>query len=162
MIAMDSGVARPACKHAAQCGALSLAWLAIALAMAPVFGGEGPALQVVDAWVAASDRIGADVPLLMTIRNEAKDADSLLRVDCPVANFAEKHTVDRGEGAPAMRTIKSIPIPAAGEITLKADAYHVMLLQTRQTLAEGEIFSCSVVFAKAGKLQTEVHVTRPR
>jgi copper(I)-binding protein len=151
------GAARRLYLNAAQAGALALGF-----ANAAGFAGEGPALQVSNAWVPVSDTQGVDVPLLMTIKNQSTEADALLRVSCPAANFSEKHTVDRGEGAPAMRAIKSIPVPAAGEITLKPEAYHVMLLQTRQVLAEGDTFSCSLVFQKAGKLETEVHVIRLR
>lgn len=149
--------ARHACRHVARLGAA-----AILSAVAPAFAGDRPALQISNAWVPASDMTGADVPLLMTISSQGTEADALLRVSCPAANFSEMHTVDRGEGAPAMRAIKSIPVPAAGEIMLKPEAYHVMLLQTRQVLAKGDTFICSFTFQKAGKLETEVHVTRPR
>ena len=101
-----------------------------------------------------------DLPLLMTIKNEADIADTLVRVRCPVANFSEKHIVDRGEGAPAMRAVSAIPIAANSTIVLKPDGYHVMLLQTRQALTEGETFTCAVVFQKAGTIETEVHVSR--
>jgi hypothetical protein len=105
-------------------------------------------------------KAGGDLPLLMTIKNEADTSDSLLRVRCPVANFSEKHIVDRGEGAPAMRSIAAIPIAANSTIVLKPDGYHVMLLQTRQPLTEGETFTCAVVFQKAGTIETEVRVSR--
>ena len=120
----------------------------------------GDALQVTDARVAASDQAGVDLPLLMTIRNDAAEADAILRVRCPFANFSEKHTVDRGEGAPAMREIKSIPVPENQTIELKKDGYHVMLLQTRQKLADGETFTCAVVFQNAGTRETEVQISR--
>ncbi|WP_349628009.1 copper chaperone PCu(A)C [Bradyrhizobium lablabi] len=113
-----------------------------------------------NARVPASDQIGTDLPLVMTIRNDAAEADALLRVRCGFANFAVKHAVDRGEGAPAMREIKSIPIPENKTIELKHDGYHVMLLQTRQKLTDGEKFTCAVVFQKAGTKETEVQVTR--
>src|SRR5262245_40295363 len=74
------------------------------------FAAAADTLQVTNARVPASDQSGIDLPLVMTIRNDAAEADALLRVRCPFANFAVKHTVDRGEGAPAMREIKSIPI----------------------------------------------------
>ena len=96
----------------------------------------------------------------MTIRNDAAEADAVLRVRCPIANFSEKHTVDRGEGAPAMREVKSIPVPENRTIELKPDGYHVMLLQTRQKLADGETFTCAVVFQKAGTRETEVQISR--
>ena len=122
--------------------------------------GGGNTLRVAEAWVPATDKVGADVPLLMTVHNEADGGDALLRVRCPVANFSERHTVDRGEGAPAMRTIPSIPIAAGGTTVLKPDGYHIMLLQIRQPLVAGEKFACSINFQKAGTIETEVNVQK--
>lgn len=118
----------------------------------------GELLRVSNAWTPPADREGADLPLLMTVTNDADSADALVRVRCPVANFAEKHAVDRGEGAPAMRAISAIPIAAKSTVELRKDGYHVMLLQVRQILAPGANFSCSIVFQKAGTIETEVHV----
>jgi periplasmic copper chaperone A len=134
--------------------------LVAGVALTPGFVAAGDALQVTNARVPASDEIGIDLPLLMTIRNDAAVADAILRVRCPFANFSVKHTVDRGEGAPAMREVKSIPVPENKTIELKPDGYHVMLLQTRQKLADGETFTCAVVFQKAGTRETEVQISR--
>jgi periplasmic copper chaperone A len=134
--------------------------LVAGVALTPGFVAAGDALQVTNARVPASDEIGIDLPLLMTIRNDAAVADAILRVRCPFANFSVKHTVDRCEGAPAMREVKSIPVPENRTIELKPDGYHVMLLQTRQKLADGETFTCAVVFQKAGTRETEVQISR--
>ena len=134
--------------------------LVAGVALTPGFVAAGDALQVTNARVPASDEIGIDLPLLMTIRNDAAVADAILRVRCPFANFSVKHTVDRGEGAPAMREVKSIPVPENKTIELRPDGYHVMLLQTRQKLADGETFTCAVVFQKAGTRETEVQISR--
>ena len=138
----------------------ALGLVAVGLWLTPGFAAAGDALQVTNARVPASDEIGIDLPLLMTIRNDAAEADAILRVRCPFANFSEKHTVDRGEGAPAMRAVKSIPIPENKTIELKRDGYHVMLLQTRQKLVDGETFTCAIAFQKAGTKETEVQVSR--
>jgi periplasmic copper chaperone A len=130
------------------------------MGIGPALSAGNEALQVSNAQVAPADETGLDVPFLMTIKNDAGDPDALLRVRCPFANFAEKHIIDRGEGTPAMRAIPSIPIPANKVTELKPDGYHVMLLQTRQKLLDGETFTCAIVFQKAGTLETEVHVTR--
>src|SRR5258708_18324173 len=90
-------------------GLLSVGLVAVGLWLTPGFAAAGDALQVTNARVPASDEVGIDLPLLMTIRNDTTEADAILRVRCPFANFSEKHTVDRGEGAPAMRAVKSIP-----------------------------------------------------
>jgi copper(I)-binding protein len=137
--------------------ALPVVVLQLGAAITPAHSAGGEAVKISNAWVAA-EQVGGNVALSMTIKNEADVADALLRVRCPVANFSEKHTVDRGEGSPAMRAIPSIPIAASSTTVLKPDAYHVMLLQTRQTLAVGEAFNCSIVFQKAGTIETEVKV----
>jgi periplasmic copper chaperone A len=127
-------------------------------AITPAAGAESEAIAISDAWVSPAVQAGGNLALSMSIRNEGAAADTLLRVRCPVANFSEKHIVDRGEGAPAMRAVPSIPIAASGTTVLKPDSYHVMLLQTRQTLAVGEVFNCSIVFQKAGTIDVEVKV----
>jgi copper(I)-binding protein len=135
--------------------------LAIGLLVAsltPGLAAAADALQVTNAHVFASDETGIDIPLLMTVRNDASEADALLRVRCPFANFSERHTVDRGEGAPAMRAVKSIPVLENKTTEFKPDGYHVMLLQTRQKLAVGETFTCAITFQKAGTKETEVQV----
>ena len=137
------------------CGSIAVV---VSMAIGSLAHGGEAALKVADAWVPAAEKVGADVPLLLTIHNEAGPEDALLRVRCPVANFSERHTVDRGEGAPAMRSVRSIPIVGAGTTTLKADGYHIMLLQTRQPLALGEKFTCAIDFQKAGTIETEVNV----
>ena len=137
-----------------------LAFLCWSFAPAQLLGAQGEGLNVSDAWVPAADEIGRDVPLLVVIKNQTEAPDALMRVRCPVANFSEKHTVDRGEGAPAMRAISSISIPPGSTVVLKPTEYHVMLLQIRQPLAVGERFNCALVFQKAGTIETEVEVRR--
>ena len=153
--------AKPISRHS-RAAALARACLVAAglgLQTNLLFGATDEAVKISQAWVPPAQQ-GGDLPLSMTIKNEADTADTLMRVRCPVANFSEKHIVDRGEGAPAMRAIPAIPIAANSTIVLKPDGYHVMLLQTRQALAEGETFTCAVVFQKAGTIETEVHVSR--
>lgn len=116
-------------------------------------------LAVQKAWVPPVDAVGGDVVLSMTVRNDG-DADALLRASCPFANFAEKHTVDLGEGAPAKRTIPNIPVPAHATVMMVESGYHVMLLQTREKLTEGATYTCSVTFRRAGPLEVGVRVAR--
>jgi len=132
------------------------------IASSSIAHGAAATLQVSEAWVPVADKVGSDVPLLLIVHNETDTADALLRVRCPVANFSERHTTDRGEGAPAMRSVPSIPIAANSTTVLKADGYHIMLLQTRQPLAAGDRFICAIDFQKAGTIETEVNVRKSR
>ena len=102
-------------KKAALAGA-GLVTAALGMQTGLLFGAATEAVKISQAWVPPAEQAGGDVPLLMTIKNEADVADTLVRVRCPVANFTEKHIVDRGEGAPAMRAIPAIPIAANSTI----------------------------------------------
>jgi len=150
----------PAIRSVASHCLAPAAVVCLMFAPAHLFGAQGEGLIVSDAWVPAADEVGRDIPLLAAIKNETGAPDALMRVRCPVANFSEKHTVDRGEGSPAMRAISSIPVPAGSTVMLKPSEYHVMLLQIRQPLAVGGHFNCTLVFQKAGAIETEVEVRR--
>ncbi|WP_315713480.1 MULTISPECIES: copper chaperone PCu(A)C [unclassified Bradyrhizobium] len=140
--------------------ALLAASVASVAAMAPALGVAGEGLTLSDAWVPAAPEVGHDIPLLITIKNDTTAPEALMRVRCPIANFSERHTVDRGEGAPAMRSIPNIPIAAGSTLVLLPTAYHVMLLQTREPLEPGKRFTCTIVFQKAGSIETEVEVRK--
>jgi periplasmic copper chaperone A len=147
----------PSIQSSRRIHALMVGAIGCMTAGAAALAGE-PALTVSEAWVPVTEKTGADVPLLLTVHNDTHVADALLRANCPVANFSERHTVDRGEGAPAMRSVSSIPIAAGGTTVLKPDGYHIMLLQIRQPLAAGDHFTCAIAFQKAGTIETEVNV----
>ena len=149
---------RPLASVASLGASRAAATILLAIVALPAYSAAASSLQISKAWAVPVGEVGGNSPLLMTIKNNGTQADTLLRARCPVANFVEKHTVDRGEGAPAMRAIASIPVPPNQTVTLNISSYHLMLLQTRQPLATGERFVCSVAFAKAGTLDVDVQV----
>ena len=122
--------------------------------------GEPPAdaIEVRAAWTPPLARTGGDTPLFMTIVSRAEAPDSIVRARCDIADFTEKHAVDRGEGGLSMREVRAIPIPPGQTVTLAPGGYHVMLLHTKQPLAAGDTFGCSVIFQKAGEKRIEVKV----
>jgi periplasmic copper chaperone A len=134
------------------------AMLATAGALCAAAALAADAIEVRAAWTPPLARQGGDTPLFMTIVSRADAPDSLVRARCDIADFTEKHTVDRGEGGLAMREVRAIPIPPGQTVTLAPGGYHVMLLHTKQPLAAGDTFACSVVFQKAGEKRIEVKV----
>jgi periplasmic copper chaperone A len=115
-------------------------------------------IAVTDAWTPPNAEIGSDAVLGMVVTNDGADPDALVRVSCPVANFSEKRQLDIGEGGKSAREIHDIPIPPKSQAILNRDGFHVALLQTRQKLAEGDEFRCSVSFRRAGTIQVPVRV----
>lgn len=131
-----------------------LAWLLAAGAA------QADGVVVSDAWTPPNGEVGSDVVLGMVVTNDAADADALVRVSCPVANFSEKRQIDIGEGGKSARAIHDIPIAAKSKVVLNGAGFHVALLQTRQELVQGEEFQCSVSFRRAGAVQVQVRVLK--
>ena len=119
----------------------------------------GP-VSVENAWVAPNEASGVDVGLFMTIRNDGDQPDALIRAACPIANFSEKRTMDVGEGGLSARTVPNIPVAAHSSLTLTAKTYHVGLLQTRETLKQGDSFTCNLSFRGAGAMEVKVTVSQ--
>lgn len=134
-------------------------FFAALLAAMPVMRAKAQGIiEISKAWTPVLVQTRIDTPLYMVIANRGDAPDSLVRFRCPVADFAEKHATDRGEGGFSMREVKAIAIPAGGTVTLAPKGFHLMLLHTKQALQPGETFTCSVVFQKAGTVSVEVTV----
>jgi len=133
-------------------------FLAASVAAVPA-AAEG-AIDVSRAWTPAVGQARVDAPIYMTVTNHGDAPDSLVRVRCPadLADATEKHASDRGEGGTAMREVKSLAVPAGGTVTLAPDGSHLMLLNVREPLREGQTFKCSLVFQRAGTIPVEVRV----
>lgn len=136
---------------------LALAGAGSALAVS-VAAADAPSVEISKAWAPAAAAAGADVPVYMTIANHGAEPVSLLRFRCPAANFTEQRTTDYGEGAPAGREIKSIPVPANQTLVLAPGGYYLMLLKTTQPLKQGDTFPCSLTFKNGGRQDVNVAV----
>lgn len=135
---------------------------AAAMWVAPAQAADTPDANIglSSAWTPAKAQAGGDQPVYLTITNRGDTPDSLTRVRCPtdLADFTEKHATDRGEGGTAMREVKTFTIPAHGTMRLVPEADHLMLLHVRAPLQEGQTFTCSLVFQKAGTIAVDVKV----
>ncbi len=140
-----------ACSRAALRSA-PLAWLIAAGAA------QANDIVVSEAWTPPNAEIGSDAVLGMVVTNDGADADALVRVSCPVANFSEKRQIDIGEGGKSARAVHDIPIAAKTKVVLNGAGFHVALLQTRQKLERDDEFQCSVSFRRSGAVQVQVRV----
>ena len=133
----------------------SVAAALLVLAAASAAHAADPAVTIKAAWAPAADK-GADTNLYMTIENHGAE-DAITRVRCEAANFTELRIVDRGEGFPSARGVKTIPIAAQGETALSNEGFNVRLLQLTGPLQPGDAFDCSLRLR--GGAQPKVAVT---
>ena len=87
-------------------------------------------------------------------------ADTLSAVTTPVAATAGLHQSIDDHGVMKMRPVASLPIEPGKPVTLAPGGYHIMLMDLKQPLKEGDSFPATLSFAKAGQVTATATVAR--
>ena len=90
----------------------------------------------------------------------AKAADKLVSAKSPVAGVVELHTHAHEDGVMKMRRVESIPVEVGKKVTLQPGGLHIMLMDLKQPLKEGETIDLTLVFEKAGEVAVKVPVLK--
>ncbi len=107
---------------------------------------------------AGGAKVGA---VFMTLKNSGPAADALVAAESPVAARAELHTHIREGEIIRMRPVEAIDVPPGGTVSLQPGGLHVMLIDLRQPLRQGEAFPLTLTLAKAGTMTIQVPVKSP-
>ena len=97
----------------------------------------------------------------MIVKNSGAAVDALIAAESPVAARAELHTHIKDGDVMRMRQVPSIDVPAGGTVSLQPGGLHIMLIDLKQPLRQGETFPLTLTFAKAGRLAVDVPVKSP-
>ena len=94
------------------------------------------------------------------LENRGALADRLLRASSPAAARVELHSGEIGaDGVMRMRELDAIALPPGTTVELKpGQGYHLMLMDLRKPLAQGESFAMTLEFERAGKVEVKVAV----
>lgn len=131
--------------------------LAALLACAPVAVCAAE-LEISGAFLRASPKVANAGAGFVTIRNAGPEADTLVGAEADVSRTVELHTHVRDGEVMRMRQVESIAVPAGGAAELKPGGDHIMFIDLKKPLAEGEKVPVTLVFAKAGKKVIEMPV----
>jgi copper(I)-binding protein len=116
-------------------------------------------VTVKEAWVRASVPQQQATGAFMQLQ-AASDA-RLVSVSSPVTPIAEIHEMAVQDNVMKMRAVPAIELPAGKTVELKPGGYHVMLMDLKRPMQEGEIVSLTLVFeGKNGQRET-VEVKAP-
>jgi len=103
------------------------------------------------------------------IRNAGRSADRLLSASTPVAARVEIHRMQLVQGGQGevmqMRAVPALDLPAGVTVAMKhgsADGHHLMLLDLKAPLKDGDRFPVTLTFEKAGVHEVQVWVQTPR
>lgn len=86
------------------------------------------------------------------------DADRLIAAKADVSAVTELHTHIHEGNVMKMRQVEAIDIPAHGTVALKPGGFHVMFMQLKGPLKEGEHFPLELTFEKAGKVTIDMAI----
>ena len=123
-----------------------------AFAVSPVFA----QVNVQDAWargtVAGQKATGAFMKL------EAAKASRLVSASSPVAGVVEIHEMAMENNVMKMRAVSGLDLPAGKPVELKPGGYHVMLMELKEQMKDGQSVPITLVVEDKDKKRQNIEV----
>jgi copper(I)-binding protein len=95
----------------------------------------------------------------LTIDNDGNEPDRLVSATAEIAGHTGIHQMSMKDGVMEMRELKDgLPVPADASVKLEPNSYHLMFTDLKKPLQEGEEFSGTLTFEKAGTLDVTFEV----
>ena len=118
-------------------------------------------VQIENAWIRPTAP-GAKVAAgYMVIRNAGATADKLVSASSPAAERVETHVTMKDGDILRMREVKGYDVPAKGAFELRPGGAHLMLVNIKTPLAQGQKVPALLRFEKAGEVKAEFSVGQP-
>jgi periplasmic copper chaperone A len=97
------------------------------------------------------------------IENRGTQPDALVGATSPVAGSVEIHRTTRTDDVARMREVDRIDLPGGARLTVRPGGdWHLMLVDLKRPLAEGDRFTVRLRFERGGEREVAVWVQRPR
>ncbi len=113
-------------------------------------------VEVKEAWARATVPQQKATGAFMQIT--AAQATRLVEVKSSVAGVAEVHEMSMKDNLMQMRPVKALDLPAGKMVELKPGGYHVMLLDLKQPIKDGDDVPLTLVLEGADGKRTTVDV----
>jgi copper(I)-binding protein len=118
----------------------------------------GP-LEISNVWSRATPPGAPTAGGYLTITNTGKAPDTLVSVASPIAGMVQIHEMGMTNGVMTMHPAKGgVAVPAGGTATLAPDGFHIMFMNLKRGLKEGEAVPVTLTFEKAGSVDTTMQV----
>jgi copper(I)-binding protein len=98
----------------------------------------------------------------LTITNTGAEEDRLIGASSEAAGHMEVHEMAMQGEVMRMRQLPDgLPIPSGETVVLKPGGYHLMLMELKRPLVEGETVPVTLTFEKAGSIEIPFAVRAP-
>ena len=95
----------------------------------------------------------------LTIENDSAEPDRLVSATAEIAGHTGIHQMSMVDGMMKMRELtEGLPVPADGSVALEPNSYHLMFTDLKEPLKEGDEFSGTLTFEKAGTVDVTFEV----
>ena len=121
----------------------------------------GPAwaqVDITDPWLRATAPGQKTAAGYMTIRNNSAQPERLIGGSSQVAAKVQTHVSMKDGDIMRMREVKAYDIPANGTFELKPNGSHLMLVDLKRPLKEGEKVPVVLKFEKSGEVKVDFEV----
>lgn len=115
-------------------------------------------LKIAHPWTRATAPAAKMGGVFLSVNNLSAEGDTLIKAESSVAEQTELHQMEMIDGVMKMRQVNNIAVPAKGELKLAPGGLHIMLINLKQPLKEGEKIPLKLTFAKAGVVEVKVWV----
>jgi copper(I)-binding protein len=128
-------------------GIIVAAWAIVSPAMAETVNG----IEVTEVWARV---FGDETSIYVTIVNHTQNDDALLSVTSPRADRMTLQRVSVKKMKANRRGLDSIRVPAMGKVRLRPGGQYIAIEQLREPLRPGESIPVTLIFRKAGQVET--------
>ena len=117
-----------------------------------------PALRVVDAYARAMPPGARTAGAYLAIENRGSEEDELVGASSARAASVELHSMRDDAGVMRMRAVAAIPVPPGETVRLAPSGLHLMLIDPKPPLKEGEHIPLTLRFKRAGNVGADLVV----
>ncbi|PWF25404.1 copper chaperone PCu(A)C [Corticimicrobacter populi] len=116
-------------------------------------------VQIEQAWVRATVPQQTATGAFMLI---TADADSkLVKAASPLSDKVEVHEMKMDNDVMRMRQVENLPLPAGQTVELKPGGYHIMILDLKEQIKEGDHVPLTLTVEDASGQQADIEVQAP-
>lgn len=116
-------------------------------------------VEVKDAWVRATVQQQKTTGAFMQLN--AKQDARLVEVRAPIASMVEIHQMSMENNVMRMRAVAGIDLPAGKSVELKPGGYHIMLINLKQQIKDGDLVPVTLVVEGKDKKRQTIELQVP-
>ena len=125
-----------------------------------VLAGAADTVSVQDPYIRLAPPNAPATAAFMVIKNSGDKDVKVVKADNPVSRVSELHTHINDGGVMKMRPVPGIEVKAKGEAVLKPGGLHVMMIDLKAPMKEGDSVPITLTFEDGSSKQVDAKVVK--